>query len=371
MTVLDKYVLRTFIPALLAATVMFLFLYCMVDFLQRVDRFMKLPNEDIGAAVGEYYLFRIPLVFVKLSPMIGLAAAMITIVRFLRANELMPMAASGVSLHRVVLPVFLCLGLVMAAVVLIEEFVIPPCARMLVITDSKLDRGKDIGMNLIADGMGNKFFMGRFETGTNTMYDTMVNTVNREGRLTGEILAESARWVAAAETDDGEGAAPMAECGRWLFSNGRYQAYEDWRRIPSSVTDFGEDGLFVVSDMAPEMLCTQGSPSMYTTFSQLRGLVQSEPRQAHLRVKLHNRLAYPLAIVIIPAIGMSFLLIWRPLGYLSSAALTLATAGGYFAVHLLLLSMGNIGRLNHLAAVWTPVFLFGAAAIFLLDMIRT
>lgn len=370
-TILDKYMLRTFIPALVAATVTMLFLYCTVDFFQRVDRFMKLPAGEIWAAVGEYYLFRIPVAFVKLSPMIGLAAAMITILRFLRANELMPMAASGINLHRGILPVFLSLGLVMACVVLIEEFVVPACAHRLVSTESKLDRGRDIGRTLVADNMGNKFFMSSFEPATNTMRQPMVNTIDKEGRLTGEIIAESARWIPTNDVEFATGANPPAVYGRWVFSNGYYQAYDNWKRKVGGMTTFGVDGLFLVSDLTPELICTQGSPSMYMTFSQLRGLVQAEPWQAHLRVKLHNRLAYPLALIIVPAIGVAFLLIWRPLTYLSSVAVAILAAGGYFAVHLLLLNMGNVGSLNHVAAVWTPVFLFGAAAIFLLDMIKT
>ncbi|MDQ7781010.1 MAG: LptF/LptG family permease [Planctomycetota bacterium] len=372
MTILDKYVLRTFLPALLAAAAMLIFMFVLVDFLQRADKFMKLASDEVWGAAAEYYLYRVPGIFVKMAPMIALAAAMLTVVRFLRTHEHTAVAAAGISLQRLLLPVFLCLGLLMAFSMLAEEFIIPACGRRMVSSETRLERDKEYGAHQVADGLGNAFRMEGFDARANRMREVMVNIMDKENALIGEIYAQSAHWVPGLSYGEEIPVSTnvLGEFGKWVLSNGWYQGYEGVRRAGPK-RDFGPDGWYVVSDLAPQIVFVEESLSMCATFAQLRELVRKNPLQYHLRVKMHNRLAYPLGIIIVPAIGMSLLLMKQRFNYLSTVALTIFTASGYFAVHLLLLNMGNVGQLNHVVAVWAPVLIFGAGAIFLVDMIKT
>lgn len=128
MRLLDRYVLGIFIPALAMFTLTLLFLFIAVDFAAKLSKFLELRDLSLIKFVATFYAVRIPMLLVILLPSVLLFAPTFTVIKLARANEILPIAASGISLRRLSLPFLAaaCLGsLGMAA---IDEFILPRVA---------------------------------------------------------------------------------------------------------------------------------------------------------------------------------------------------------------------------------------------------
>src|SRR5215475_7508178 len=103
---LDRYVLGIFLPAVLLFTVTLLFLFIAVDFASKLGRFLEIKSLDIPLYrfILTYYLYRVPLLLLILIPSVMLFAPTFTVIKLARANEILPIATSGISLRRMALP---------------------------------------------------------------------------------------------------------------------------------------------------------------------------------------------------------------------------------------------------------------------------
>ena len=91
---LDRYILSIFLSALAVFTTAF----------AMMRHRSLLP---LLVFVLEYYLLRLPMILTYLLPMVILFAAMFTVFKLSRTNEILPIAASGTSLRRMALPFLL------------------------------------------------------------------------------------------------------------------------------------------------------------------------------------------------------------------------------------------------------------------------
>ncbi|HMP02436.1 MAG TPA: LptF/LptG family permease, partial [Gemmatales bacterium] len=163
MTLMHRYLLRQFLVAYLACFVSLFLIYLVLDVFTKMDEFAVDPHRrqtqaarttapDADPLLVEtkteraaaraslptffqnmvnYYWYRAPLFFDRVNAFIALLGATFSLGWLQRQNEFLPLFAAGVSLRRLLLPLWILLALIVALGAAGREWVIPACAPFL------------------------------------------------------------------------------------------------------------------------------------------------------------------------------------------------------------------------------------------------
>lgn len=126
---LDRYLLRRVITAFALMLIGFSGLAVVLDLLANAD---KAISETGG--LGDVWIYaaaRLPLIAVKLAPIAGLLAALITLLALARSGELGAAAALGASQGRIIRALLPAAGAIALALFAIGEWATPPAAEQL------------------------------------------------------------------------------------------------------------------------------------------------------------------------------------------------------------------------------------------------
>jgi len=127
----DRYIIRAFLISLVICALALVSLFVVVDTFSNLSNLVE-RWRDTGKPVGEFLIIlarmnaaMMPVVLYELLPVLTLAAAMFTIVALKRSNELTPLLASGVSMYRILWPIFL-MAIVMSVLQIADKEVLIP-----------------------------------------------------------------------------------------------------------------------------------------------------------------------------------------------------------------------------------------------------
>jgi lipopolysaccharide export LptBFGC system permease protein LptF len=132
MSIIDRYVARTFLSGYLILMLVGIGLYTLTDLLVNVDEFAKdetLSLLQVLRLMADYYLCNLPLYYSQLGgPLMAIAAAF-TLGMMLRNNELTALVAAGMPLQRLAVPIAACSVLLVAAWMANRELLLPRLAH--------------------------------------------------------------------------------------------------------------------------------------------------------------------------------------------------------------------------------------------------
>ncbi|MBC8373821.1 MAG: LptF/LptG family permease [Planctomycetes bacterium] len=134
MKTLDRYIVRTFLSTAFLFLVVMLTLRIVLDLFFNMDEFTEQSGSFLGVLgdIWEYYATQSLVYFIELGGLIIVASAGFSLAKMNYTNELTAMLASGVSLHRVVLPIIICSMLMGGVVILDQELLVPRFAHILI-----------------------------------------------------------------------------------------------------------------------------------------------------------------------------------------------------------------------------------------------
>ncbi|MDP6544046.1 MAG: LptF/LptG family permease [Phycisphaerae bacterium] len=134
MKTLDRYIVRTFLTTAFLFLVVMMLLRIVLDLFTNVDEFTEHsgPFLSIMGNIWAYYATQSLVYFIELGGLIIVASAAFSLARMNHTNELTAMLASGVSLHRVVLPIIICSMLMGGVIILDQELLVPRFAHLLI-----------------------------------------------------------------------------------------------------------------------------------------------------------------------------------------------------------------------------------------------
>jgi len=130
---LDRYIGLFFIWHFVLSLVGVVLLYVVIDTFAKLDDFIE--QESVGAALRwiiVYHAYQVPPLLTQFLPLVTLLAGVISTARLARYNELNAIKAVGVSIHRALVPVFLCSIAIAALGAANQEFLVPSLARDIV-----------------------------------------------------------------------------------------------------------------------------------------------------------------------------------------------------------------------------------------------
>ena len=119
MKILDRY--------LLLGIFGFIVIFMVVDIFEKIDVF--LDHHAPFDLVARFYLYRAPEVVVQVLPVALLLATFLALGQLNKFGELTAMRAAGISLMRILVPVFAVAAASAAASLLLGELVVPPANR--------------------------------------------------------------------------------------------------------------------------------------------------------------------------------------------------------------------------------------------------
>lgn len=352
MTILSRYLFREFLRMVAACIVGFLVLYIAIDFVEVADELLR--YNATATEILRYYLFRIPNIFIMISPVAVLVAVLITVSLRARANEFTAIFSAGVSPMRAFVPLIAGCALVSALSLGTSEILAPQANH----------KAREIARLRVRPGrVAAQFSMNRYwiRGGDAVLSAQVIDAQNRV--LNGFQYLEIDRDFRLVRRIDAK-EAEVLPGGTWRLRNGQERRFDaDLQPSPFREKSFA----------FPETI--QGfldgeTPPGEMTYEQLSGYVgESRARGFDVRryeVDLHAKLSYPLLNVIIGLIAIPIALraprgggVWRsigtglPIGFFCWMALSAS------------LSLGRKGLLHPMAAAWLPDLLFALAGALL------
>jgi lipopolysaccharide export system permease protein len=364
---LDRYVLGIFLPAVLLFTVTLLFLFVAVDFARNLGRFleMKDPGGPLYQFILMYYLYRIPLLMLILIPAVTLFAPTFTVIKLARANEILPIAASGISLHRMSLPFVAAAALAGLTMAAMDEFVLPMVGPGISATEAmRIRRNFDFN---VEDWDGQTQLWGR----KYTLSDQLLSEGVRITRLDEAkepievIIAERCQW--------------NAKLKRWVAFEGSVEhstiiVYEPGMKPRIKTEPIPKDGYVVNCKLTPETLRKDMGGAPPDTFLPLRNQIREMRRYPHVPsivIRVHQRFSFPLSPLVLLLVGLPFVMDPHSKSFIKGLIFSFLLALGYYVAHFACIDLGNRGGLPPIVAAWLPISAFGAVGLVAFSRMRT
>ncbi len=363
LSVLDRYVIRSFMINYLVSLAVLMSLYIIVDLFVNLDEFTKSEPAplDLVNNILSYYGYNLFLYFSQLSGVITLVAASFTLARMQRTNELTAILASGTSLYRIAVPV-VAVGLALNTLWIVDqELIIPRIGDKLARAHDDAEGRKPAAVWFVADRDNALVSAVKFFPRRQQMRRVVILKRDPANMVTGIIMADGATWneekriwelhrgiLIGASEEQGGGFGQDAELGKNLV-----ETYE--------------------SDLTPKELMLRQA-AQWINFMSIRQLNAIEHREASRAATIsqvkHNRFTQPFVNMILLMLGLPFFLNREPRNVLISAGLSLAVTSTCFVFSFL--TQNVLGASFHPALpAWLPLIVFGPVSVVLLDRVRT
>lgn len=361
--ILDTYILSTFLfyfALLLASFVMMTHVYTFFELLGDMIR-NKIPLSRMFS----YLFFLTPKFVYDSTPISVLVAVLVTFGVMSKHNEVTAFKASGVSLHRMSLPVLIASMCVSGGLFALDFYHILPEANRRQEALRNEIKGKAPQTYLRPDrkwiyGQGPRIYYYKyFDPNEAVMVGVSVYELDEKlFRLSRHISASRAHWSPA--------------LGSWVFENG-------WKRDIQARGEASYQTFQAITfpelNEPPGYFLKEVIQDKQMNFTDLKAYIQ-DLRQSgfdtvRLRVQLQKKLAVPLFALIMALIAVPFAFLTGSRGALAGVGVSLGVAVAYWAVGQVFEQFGNINQLPAGLAAWAPDALFSLAAIYLMARMRT
>ena len=351
MRILDRYVLREFTLYLLLGLVGFIVVFMAVDVIEKMDVF--LDHHAPGALIVRYYLYRTPEVVVQVMPVALLLSTFLALGQFNKFGELTAMRSCGLSLMRILAPVYTLAALAVVLSLGLGELVVPRAnqARDRIYESqiqrlSQTEAGERADVTYLASG-GRIYYMRLYVIPEQRMHEVSVQEFRR-GELTRRIDAAEASW-------DGR---------RWVFSSGYLRTFDEQGNEHAKLFDrLALDEI----DERPESFARESRRPDEMNFMELRNHVvklrASGARVANYLVDLHMKLAFPLINFIVIMIGAPIATRLRARSAALGFGLSVSISFLYYAFMQSGKALGHNGALPPYLAAWMGDIVFGVAGL--------
>jgi lipopolysaccharide export system permease protein len=365
--IIDRYVAREFLISYVIALFVVLGLRIILDLFVQFDEFVeaKGPEEAPGAlkVVGyilDYYGPKTFEFFRDFSGVIILLAAMFSLVRLTRQNELTAVIVSGISLKRVIAPVVLIGVLLNFLMVLDQELILPRYADKLVRSHDEVAQLETMPVWLQPD-QGGALLSAKLHPQEKKLTELAI-LLRQEGQVVAWITADSATWDGFQQ--------------RYQLSNGLYNIVaagtSSARETQKPITTYPLEN---PSNLPPEYLWLRRQASFKNLMSSadLTALLERQLKEAERKEAVsekHFRFTDPIINIIMLLLGLPLIVSRERKSAKTTILFVLFGAGGCFVGTFACKLLAG-ATLDPLLAAWLPIILFMPLSILALDAIKT
>ncbi len=360
--ILDDYVLREFLTSFALVEISFVLLSLVFSFFELMGDIIR--NHAALSIVLEYLLNLTPSMIYTITPLSVLIAVLVTLGVFQRSNELTAMKATGISLYRMIVPIFMIAAIFSIALFSFDQLYLPTANRRQEALRSII-KGRPPRTFLRPDrqwifgeqkpGVSKRIFYYEFFDPTDNQFAnlTIFEFQPNHFQLARRIFASNVHWE--------------PRLHEWVFENGWERDFAEG--TISSYTTF-DARVYPQITETPQYFKKEDMPSSEMTFAELaryiHDLQQSGFDTLPLRVQLNKKIAYPLVTLVMAVLAVPFALSTGRRGSLTGVAVAIGVAIAYWMAAGLFEAMGNVNTLPAALAAWSPDFLFALAGGYLL-----
>lgn len=352
MKVLSGYLAKEFLKLFLFCQSIFLFIYFVIDFLQKIDNFIEAHVPK--SVVLFYFLYKVPFITVHMIPPSTAIAVIVMFSSMRKKNEVTALKACGVNLFRLSQTLVIVSFFVGVAVFLFSETIVPYASyrsnRIWNIDVEKQDPGLFYGSNQVwYKGSDCIYWIRSFDSKKQVMESPSLYFFDKTFRLTKKIDGRRGFW----------------KKGRWRIEDGIVQeATEDgtyqFRRFDCLYLELPETpDAFIKGLKKPEEMS-------YWRLKRYAQVVRQEGYDnARYLVDMNIRIAFPFIILVLVIIGIPIALGLKRGG----TALAVSAGIGICFLYVLTLglsrSLGLSGVLPPTLSAWLANLIFLLFGIYL------
>lgn len=356
MRTLDRYVLRQWALVFLVVMFGFPLLVIVIDLTDKLDRFLARGLTKTHVALA--YLYGMPDTMFLVLPAAVLFATVFTVGTMGRHSELTAAKASGLSFHRLVLPIFLAAVAACVAGVGLSELVPIGASRKAELLGEKAIRtGSRTNFVYRADG-GWVYAIRNLQIATRDMHDLILERTGTGPEYpTIVVTARRARYGRA---------------GGWTLQDGRVRYLLD-RGVERSF-EFRTLRARMLRETPEDLLAEPKAPEEmgYAELGRyIDALARSGSDTRKLAVDRALKVAIPFTCIIIALFGAPLAITNPRSGAAWGVAVSLATTFLFLLLMQLSRAVGGGGLLPPTLAAWLPNMLAAVGAVWLLKRAQT
>lgn len=358
MRILDRYLVKSFVGALLYCLAVFFILFVIIDLFNNLDDFMK---QGISPQVVlSYYGFFLPTILVQVVPIACLMSVLFVIGNLARHNEIIALKASGVSAFQILVPYFFVGALISFGVLMVNEVVVPRSSLTSAsIMEGLIKKGKsdmeERALNKVTIyGRDDRMIYAReFEISSNTLHDVIIFENNVRESFQTQIKAKKARY----------------KDGKWTF----YDVIQC--RINRRGEVVGSPVFTEVLDFplnqVPADFIHQGTDLSFMNSKELKEHIEhlqgaSKKLVKKLSVDLHYKIAFPFVSFIVILIGAPLAMKTGRGGTVMGIGTSFALVFLYYGIASTCLALGKGDYLPPVFAAWFGNLLFAVVGLYLI-----
>jgi lipopolysaccharide export system permease protein len=354
---LDRYVIRNFLQVYFYCIAGFVSIWLIFDVSDNISTFI---DQHIGLSlVARYYATQIPQVFIILLPVSLLLSLLFTLGRMSRANEIVSMLTAGISLPRVLLPLF-GIGLLTVAATMALNYSLAPhaeLARKAILAEAQSRPGRYIQGQVFRNRTDLRtWFVQNFLHGSNTFNNVQVLQQDANDNIVTSYITSRALYHPETKT--------------WELQNAK-------------VVHYDSSGNIVDEQINPSLTIEHWSETPFRLGSanvQAESLSLPELREylhfngdfpatllAPFRTHLQYRLALPWTCLVVVLMAAPLGIGYSRRGVLGGVAIAIVLVflHGYLFTHLFL-ALGEGDHIPAWVAAWMPNIVFTAVGLYLL-----
>jgi lipopolysaccharide export system permease protein len=353
MTILDRYLLRKFAGVLFFALFAFIWIFIIVDGIEKLDTF--LAKQVPYSIIFKLYLYHTPYIITLTLPIAMLLSGLFSIGTMAKQNEIVAQISSGRSLYRILAPVFALAFLISLGAIWFGEAVVPRAsAGRAQLIDEYLEKQREVWRKRInnvyvRDDQERRISMRWFDTVNNTGHKINIRRFNGL-ELDLHIYANRMEWK-----DNGW---VLYEGVERSFAGGKEEV-RTFEKLPLANENLKPADFGKVLKKPEEM-----------SYNELRAFIAEVERNGgdpdHWLVDLYHKIAIPFANFIIVLFGAPLSSPKRRSGTATGFGISLAICFIYFGIVKTTQSMGQNGLLPPLVAAWSANTLFFISGLWVL-----
>ena len=366
MSIFDRYVLWMFTTVLAISFFSLTGLYIVIDVFGNLQEFISYAGQQqsLLGLLAEYYGPRVLAFVDRTSSLLALLAALFTITRIQRSNELTALMAAGISKARVIRGLIVATVTVAVLAAVNREFAVPKVRDQLR-RNAQNWLGENAERMTAQRDYQTQILLGGKETiaAEKKIIQPIFRLLNSPTRFGRQLVAATAKYQPPSENHPGGYLLDEVSQPDNLNTIPSYPQPTQTEPIIFTPPDnawLNEDQCFVASDITfAQLVADRSCQQYYSTAALWRSLRNpSLDYGANTRVIVHRRFVRPILDVSLLFLGLPLVLTRSQRNMFVAAAQCLLLAGAFFLVSIICESMGKAVIISPALAAWLPVLIF-------------
>ncbi|MDP8233596.1 MAG: LptF/LptG family permease [Candidatus Saelkia tenebricola] len=354
MKVIEKYILSKILSPFIFCFILISSIYIIIDISTKLEHIIK--HKVALNVVAEYYMYSFPKIVFQIIPLCLLVAAIYSLTKMNKTNEIIAMRACGISFSTILKPYFTIATILVVLMFWNQEKLIPSSYQKLKNIDYILE-GKikeKVYKNITFYAQGNRIiFASKFFPDEKLLDHVVILEQNFNKNVLYKITAESAQYVK----------------DKWILYNLIiYKFNSKGTGIEEAVTLSKKE--YDLKEHPKDILITEVEitnlpfKTLMKRISNFRGISDEVVRR--LAVELYHKFSFPFTNLVLLFLGLFVGLKSHQASLLKGLGIALLIGFSYYTLDAISYSLGKIGLLPPFIGAFFANILFLSAGSYLL-----